>query len=210
MGPADMRDGRGATAPTLHCVDIPGALMAAMGTSVSYPEIIALDDGAEIRTDRDDQDDRNIVVEVGASVRGVREALERDGFEETRAEFRKPGQLGRGMVRRHGDWQAHVRLFRRGDYVQMDCEVEVSKEYVEHLTHGSIPAPLECLGLIRRHFGKVYLYHKKRHRDIVRVLREHPLELPDPESKTSVGKALGLAALGALGIGLAVYGARRG
>ena len=181
-----------------------------MGTSVAYPRLVKLDDGTVRRTTANDQKNRNVVVEVDASSKSVRNALEWEGFEETNMEFRKTGQLGRGMVRRHEDWQDHVRLFRRGDYVQIDSEVEVSKAYVEHLTHGSIPAPLECLDLIRRHFGTAYLYHKKYRRDIIRVLRERPLWLPDPERKTSVAMALGAAVLGILVTSLAAYGARRG
>ena len=77
---------------------------------------------------------------------------------QTVVEFSKPGQIGNGMVRRINDLQIHIRLFRHGDRIQLDGELEVSKAYVEHLTHGWIPALQECADMIVHYFGGVRIY----------------------------------------------------
>lgn len=171
-----------------------------MAVSVSYPKAVVFQDGSSAKTTADTWTKRQLVVETDQSEMEVRDMLAMEGFEETSMEYPKPGRLGRGMVKRFKDWQVHVRLFQHGDNIQIDGEVEVSKEYLEHLTYDWIPALDECFRMIRRHFGRVWIYHKGYHRYVARVVWER-LSLDDPESKTSaaaVGVGIGALALVAL------------
>lgn len=178
-----------------------------MTVSVSYPKAVVFQDGSRAQTTEDTWTKRQLVVETDQSETEVRDMLAREGFEETSMEYPKPGRLGHGMVKRFSDWQVHVRLFQHGDNIQIDGEVEVSKEYMEHLTYDWIPALDACLRMIRRNFGRVWIYHKGYQRYVKRVVWER-LSLDDPESKTSAAVVVGGIAVTALAVLLAALSKR--
>ena len=168
-----------------------------MSISVRYPLEVKLQDGSAIRTDKDTWMDRHLVVETDRSEEDVRNVLSKEGFGETRMEYPKSSRLGHGMIKEFEDWQVHVRLFRHGKNIQIDGEVEVSKKYCEHLTHGWLPAFDLCIDLIEKHFGEFWVYHKECNQYVQRLLDDRVLNLDDPESKTD-------AAILAVGAGLAI------
>ena len=172
-----------------------------MPISVRYPQIVGFEDGTRIRTNDRTWMERYLVVETDRSEEEIRDMLYDEGFEETSLEYPKSGRLGSGMTKKVDGWQVHVRLFPHGDNIQMDGEVEVASGYLEHLTHGWLPAFDLCADMVRRHFGGFWVYHKKRRRYVTDIVRDHTLRLGEPESKTSVGILLVAAGL-ALGAGL--------
>ena len=63
-------------------------------------------------------------------LQNVKEALIRDGFEGTLLQTVKPGQTF-GLVKKLDDtWEMHARGFVDG---RLDCEIEASRDYLEHL-----------------------------------------------------------------------------
>ena len=168
-----------------------------MSISVRYPLEVKLQDGSAIRTDKDTWTDRHLVVETDRSEEDVRNVLSKEGFKETRLEYPKSGRLGHGMIKEFEDWQVHVRLFRHGKNIQIDGEVEVSRKYVEHLTHDWLPAFDFCADIIRVHFGRFWAYHRGYGQYATNLGRQIVLILEDPESKTD-------AVMLAVGAGLAI------
>jgi hypothetical protein len=64
------------------------------------------------------------------SLEVVREVLLAEGFKDTMLQIVKPGQMF-GLVKRLNDvWEMHVRGFEDGT---LESEIEVSREYFEHL-----------------------------------------------------------------------------
>ena len=173
-----------------------------MPLSVRYPQEVELVDGTVISATDDTWRERHLVVETDRSEEEVRDVLYEEGFEETDMEFRKSGSLGRGMVRKHKDWQAHVRFFPHDGNIQIDGEVEVSKKYVEHLTHDWLPALDLCADIIWKHFGSFLVYHKKYRQYVADLDFERTLKLGDPKSKTSAAGLVAGIALGAIAVGL--------
>ena len=172
-----------------------------MPISVRYPQIVGFGDGTRIRTNDHTWKERRLVVETDRSEAEIRDMLYDEGFGETSLEYPKSGRLGSGMTKKFDDWQVHVRLFPHGGNIQLDGEVEVESGYLEHLTHGWLPAFDLCADMVRRHFGGFWAYHKKRRRYVTDIVQERTLRLGEPGSKTGVGTGL-LVVGAALGLGL--------
>ena len=178
-----------------------------MTVSVRYPQTVELEDGTLIQTDQCTWESRQLVAETDKSEVEIRGMLVKEGFGETVMENPKSGRIGRGMVKRFKDWQIHVRLFQNGDSIQIDGEVEVSKAYCEHLTHGWVPALMLCASMVKHHFGGVRIYHRGYQKYVAKTVREYVLRLRDPKSKTSV--AVVVAAIVAVPVALCLAWAWR-
>ena len=176
-------------------------ILSHMPMSLLYPQVVEFEDGSRALITDDDIENRSLVVETDKSETMIRRMLAKSGFGETVMEFSKPGQIGRGMVKRINDSQIHIKLFQHGNMIQLDGELEVSKAYVEHLTHGWIPAIQECANMVVRHFGGVKTFHKGYGKYVKKTLSKRLLSLPDPKSKTSV------VAVVLVGAGIALAGA---
>jgi hypothetical protein len=78
----------------------------------------------------------------------VEDALVREGFRDTPLQIWKPGQVF-GLVRPLDDmYEVHVRGYQDGT---LDAEIEVSREYLEHLIYGSYPYDHYLLEVLKRY-----------------------------------------------------------
>ncbi len=166
-----------------------------MTVSISYPQTVELEDGTMVQMAEDSWRSRQLVVETDKSESDVRDIFAREGFRKAGMEFTKKGQLGRGVVKRIGDWQIHFRFYRHGDRIQLDGEVEVSSEYIEHLTYRWIPALKEGMSIILHYFGTLWIYHNKSQKYVKKIIEESILQLPEPKTKTDLGTGLKIGSM---------------
>ncbi len=169
-----------------------------MPISIPYPQIVQLEDGNQIELTNDTWEKRLLVIETDKTEQEIRAIFKKEGFKEETLEFFKNGQLGSGLSKKIQDWQVHVRLFPHDKHIQIDGEVEVSKDYVEHLTHGWISAFKETWNIVLRYFRHLWVYHKGLGKYVTRVIKEGILTLPEPKTKTDVAILIGAGVAGAL------------
>ena len=169
-----------------------------MPISIQYPQIVQFDDGMQLELTDEVWKNRHLVIETNKTEKNVREIFYKENFTEAGLEFVKNGQLGNGLIKKFGDWQIHVRLFRHGNHIQLDAEAEVTSKYIEHLTHGWISAFKESWVIIEKHFGQLWVYHKGLGKYVVRVIKEATLVLEEPKSKTEVAEMVVAGVAGAL------------
>lgn len=175
-----------------------------MPVSISYPQIVQLEDGVQIELTNETWEKRLLAVETDKTEQEVRQIFKKEGFRDAGLkEFIKKEQLGSGLIKKIKDWQIHVRFFAHNDRIQIDGEVEVSNDYLEHLTHGWISAFKESWNIVLKHFGKLWVYHKGFGKYVIRVIREGVLSLPEPNSKTD-WVALGLTLFVAITAGFVI------
>jgi hypothetical protein len=78
----------------------------------------------------------------------AKEALIKEGFRDTPLQVWKPGQVF-GLVKPLDDVnEVHVRGYQDGT---LDAEIEVSREYLEHLVYGSYPYDHYFMEILKRH-----------------------------------------------------------
>ena len=82
-----------------------------MSINLKYPKIIELDDGNQISLTHNEWKKRSLVTETDRSESEVRKMLMKNGFNNAGIwEFKKPQQLGGGLIKKINDWQIHIRL----------------------------------------------------------------------------------------------------
>ncbi len=124
------------------------------------------------------------------SLVSVRQVLLAEGFKDTRLQIVKTGQMF-GLVKRLSDvWEMHVRGFEDG---ALESEIEVSREYFEHLDDQyRKDATSELLSILKQH-GIPY--------KVTGALPEMAVRLQTPKSVTPwkpvavLGALLGIVAL---------------
>ncbi len=78
----------------------------------------------------------------------AKEALIKEGFRDTLLQVWKPGQVF-GLVKPLDDtYEVHVRGYQDGT---LDAEIEVAREYLEHLTCGAHSYDHYLLEILKRH-----------------------------------------------------------
>jgi hypothetical protein len=78
----------------------------------------------------------------------VKDVLVREGFRDTLLQIWKPGQVF-GLVKPLDEvYEVHVRGYQDGT---LDAEIEVSREYLEHLVYGSYPYDHYLMEILKRH-----------------------------------------------------------
>jgi hypothetical protein len=78
----------------------------------------------------------------------AKEALIKEGFSDTLLQIWKPGQVF-GLVKPLDDVnEVHVRGYQDGT---LDSEIEVSREYLEHLIYGSYPYDHYLMEILKKH-----------------------------------------------------------
>jgi len=78
----------------------------------------------------------------------VKDVLVKEGFRDTLLQVWKPGQVF-GLVKPLDDtYEVHVRGYQDGT---LDAEIEVSREYLEHLIYGSYPYDHYLMEILKRH-----------------------------------------------------------
>ncbi len=182
-----------------------------MSITLSYPQVIQFHDGTQIELNDETWRKRHLVVETDRPESEVRRIFRSEQFSNAGLveEIIKDGQIGAGMIRKSGIWQMHVRLFSHDNHIQIDAEAELSNDYgIEHLTHGWISAFKGTWDIILKHFGQLWVYHKKARKYVSKVIKEGMLKLEEPKTKTDVALIV-LVALGSILVGLAVVSMMR-
>jgi hypothetical protein len=78
----------------------------------------------------------------------VKDVLVREGFRDALLQVWKPGQVF-GLVKPLDDVnEVHVRDYQDGT---LDAEIEVLREYLEHLIYGSCPYDHYLMEILKRH-----------------------------------------------------------
>jgi len=92
-------------------------------------------------------------VEVLADLKQVKQILRKEGFEDTLLQVVKPGQVF-GLVKKlDHPWEMHVRGFEDG---HLEAEIEISRDYLEHLDDRYRTSAAEKLGEILSNYGIPY------------------------------------------------------
>ena len=157
-----------------------------MSIRIKYPKIVRLTSGKIITLDDDVWKNRLLMLETKHSEQDVKNILINEGYhEEELLEFKKKSQLGNGFIKKIEPWQIHIRLFQHNKNIQLDAEAELSNNYLEHLDHGWISAFNEISNIAKKHFGKIFIYHKGVGEYVSEILQETVLTLKDANSKTN-------------------------
>jgi len=148
-----------------------------------YPKTISLIDGLKekIATDSKNGVDQLTIV-VKKNVDELLKIFSMEGFTKVKFEHKKPFQLGNGMsLKLKKPWEMHVRLvgMKKG-LVAIQAEVEVSRDYLQHLFCQNTPVIYEMEALLKKHQIDYKIWNNKIKKYVHAVLDNYKIKLSTP------------------------------
>jgi len=168
----------------------------------NYPSNIILDDGTKIQLSVNDNQNRVIITETDLALEQLRIIFEKEGFNQTILEEKKPNQIAQGLMKKlTEDWDMHVRFlqFHRG-LVAVDAEVETSREYLDHIGGRWVSVVYEVINIFQKYGTKFYFWHKYAQKYVKEIQTNVNLILNDISGKIewkpiAAGVGIGLTLL---------------
>ena len=149
-----------------------------------YPKTISLDEGEEkkILVDKmNGVEELHLIVKEGADK--IRKILFEEGFTTVKFEHKQPLQIGNGLsLKLKKPWEMHVRLFSNTkDSISIQGEVEISRDYLQHLFSQRTAVIYEIETILKRHSIKYEVLNKRISRYVNKVLDEYKIKLVTPD-----------------------------
>ena len=165
-----------------------------------YPRTMVLEGGAQSSARAGAGGLDQMYVEACSGEGELFGALRREGFTAVRFEHRRPGQVGRGMsLRLAGSWEMHLRASRAGGRLLVHAEVEVSRDYMQHLFTQRTPVVYEVVRILERHGIESHIWDPRHRRRVESVVDRWRVSLQPPVLPPLAWKPL-VYSIGAIGI----------
>lgn len=104
-----------------------------------------------------------------------------EGFTRVNFEHKQPLQLGHGMsLKLASPWEMHIRLSKSGNAILIHAEVEVSRDYMQHLFSQRTPVIYEMLRILDRHDIKYVIYNTHTDGQAESILDNYIIRLASP------------------------------
>lgn len=148
-----------------------------------YPKSISLFDGIKdsIRVDSKEGVEQLHVV-VKKSFNELMKIFTIEGFTKVKFEHKQPNQIGNGLnLKLKKPWELHVRLvdMKKG-LIAIHAEVEVSRDYLQHLFCQRTPVIYEIEEMLKKHQVDYKIWNKRIQKYVHTVLNNYKIKLSTP------------------------------
>jgi len=147
-----------------------------------YPKTISLLGGkrTKISVDRNGVEQLSIVVKK--SVEELLKIFSNEGFTHVKFEHKQPLQIGHGLsLKLKKPWEMHVRLLdMKKGLVAIQAEVEVSRDYLQHLFCQRTPVFYEIEMLLKKHQVEYKIWNEKIKKYVHAVFDNYKIQLKTP------------------------------
>jgi len=147
-----------------------------------YPKTISLLGGkrTKISVDRNGVEQLSIVVKK--SVEELLKIFSNEGFTHVKFEHKQPLQIGHGLsLKLKKPWEMHVRLLdMKKGLVAIQAEVEVSRDYLQHLFCQRTPVFYEIERLLKKHQIEYKIWNEKIKKYVHAVFDNYKIQLKTP------------------------------
>ncbi|MGD1835591.1 MAG: hypothetical protein ACPKQO_07700 [Nitrososphaeraceae archaeon] len=105
-----------------------------------------------------------------------------EGFSKVKFENKKPGQIGNGFSKRlRKPWEIHVRLLEMNkDFIAIQGEVEISRQYVQHIRSVRSPVIYELESILKKNRIEYKIWNAKVTDYITNIIDNHHITLNAP------------------------------
>lgn len=148
-----------------------------------YPKTVALHDGNKDKVEVDEHkgvEQLTIVVKKG--VDELLKIFSKEGFTHVKFEHKQETQIGHGLsLRLKKPWEMHVRLLEmKKGLVAIQAEVEVSRDYLQHLFCQRTPVFYEVETLLKKHQIEYKIWNERIKKYVNTVLDNYKVKLVTP------------------------------
>lgn len=166
-----------------------------------YPKTISLADGIKqnIRMDsREGLEQLHIVVRK--SMDELARIFSKEGFTRVKFEHKQPGQVGHGFnLKLSKPWELHVRMVDlKEGLIGIHAEVEVSRDYIQHLFSQRTPVIYEIQDLLNKYQVDYRVWNNNIKRYVRAIYDNYKVRLSTPSIPVLAWKPM-LFVIGTIG-----------
>jgi len=123
-----------------------------------------------------------------------------EGFTKVKFEHKQPNQIGHGFnLKLKKPWEMHIRLTKfKKDLVAIHAEVEVSRDYLQHLFCQRTPVVYEMGRLLKKHNLEYKLWNSQLRKFVHEIFDNYKIRLASPSIPVLAWKPITLF-IGAVG-----------
>jgi len=147
-----------------------------------YPKTISLLGGKRTKISVDKNGVEQLSIVVKKSVEELLKIFSNEGFTHVKFEHRQPFQIGHGLsLKLKKPWEMHVRLLEmKKGLVAIQAEVEVSRDYLQHLFCQRTPVFYEIERLLKKHQVEYKIWNEKIKKYVHAVFDNYKIQLKTP------------------------------
>ena len=147
-----------------------------------YPKTISLLGGKRTKISVDKNGVEQLSIVVKKSVEELLKIFSNEGFTHVKFEHRQPFQIGHGLsLKLKKPWEMHVRLLEmKKGLVAIQAEVEVSRDYLQHLFCQRTPVFYEIERLLKKHQLEYKIWNEKIKKYVHAVFDNYKIQLKTP------------------------------
>ena len=147
-----------------------------------YPKTISLLGGKRTRISVDKNGVEQLSIVVKKSVEELLKIFSNEGFTHVKFEHKQPFQIGHGLsLKLKKPWEMHVRLLdMKKGLVAIQAEVEVSRDYLQHLFCQRTPVFYEIEMLLKKHQVEYKIWNEKIKKYVHAVFDNYKIQLKTP------------------------------
>ncbi len=147
-----------------------------------YPKTISLQDGIKRTISIDAKGVEQLTVIVKKNVEDLLKLFKNEGFTHVKFEHKQESQIGHGLsLKLKKPWEMHVRLvdMKKG-LVAIHAEVEVSRDYLQHLFCQRTPVIYEIESMLKKHQIDYKIWNDKVKNYVHTVFDNYKIRLATP------------------------------
>lgn len=147
-----------------------------------YPKTISFIDGMKEMVKVDTNGVEQLSIVVRKSVDELLRIFAHEGFTHVKFEHKHTTQIGHGLsLKLKKPWEMHVRLLEmKKDLVAIQAEVEVSRDYLQHLFCQRTPVLYEIEILLKKHQIEYNIWSERIRKYVKAVVDNYKVQLKTP------------------------------
>jgi hypothetical protein len=166
-----------------------------------YPKTVSFHNGKKHTVSIDTKGVEQLTVIVKKSVEDILKILAHEGFTKVKFEHKQESQIGDGFsLKLKKPWEMHLRLFdlKKG-MVAIQAEVEVSRDYLQHLFCQRTPVIYEIEVMLKKHQIEYKIWNEKVKNYVHTVFDNYKIKLTTPNIPVFAWKPM-LFVIGTIGM----------
>lgn len=147
-----------------------------------YPKTMYFLDGNKSKVKVDKKGVEQLTIVVKRSVDELLKIFSHEGFTHVKFEHKQEAQIGSGLsLKLRKPWEMHVRLLEmKKGFVAIQAEVEVSRDYLQHLFCQRTPVFYEVETLLKKHQVEYKIWNERIRKYVNTVIDNYKVKLATP------------------------------
>ena len=166
-----------------------------------YPKTFSLMDGLmeSIKIDKSGVEHLHVVVKK--NIDEMVKIFKSEGFTNVKFEHKKPFQIGHGLnLKLKKPWEMHVRFVElKKGLIAIQGEVEISRDYLQHLFCQNTPVIYEIEEMLKRHGVDYKIWNSRISKYVHTIIDNYKIRLASPNIPVFAWKPM-VAFIGAVGV----------